>query len=209
MARLKGKRVCISSNGRGSIGGALREALLKSGASLVEDSENPPAVDFAICTVGKMLVRDAGLVSQEELDGLYSSNYRYPRLFTERHIKAMKAAGKNGLILHIGSNAARYGNAGAEDYAAFKVALVKYMELRARTVREFGVRLSVLNLGAVDTEFWEKVAATADRDLARQILPKPEKALSLKETAELVLAVLQMPERVAVKDALIVSVDYQ
>ncbi len=209
MARLSGKTACLSNNGRGGIGSALRQALLKEGASLVEDLATPSAVDFAICTVGKMLIRDAGAVQVPELDDLYVANYKYPRLFTERHISAMKGAKRGGLILHIGSNAARYGNIGADDYAAFKAALAKYMELRGRSVRAYGIRMCVLNLGAVDTEFWRKVAQTADVELAKQIIPNPEKALSVQEVADVVLAVLQMPERVVLNDALVVSVEYQ
>lgn len=209
MAGLTGKSVCLSNNGRGGIGSALREELLRAGAVLVDDTPTPPAVDFAICTVGKMLISDAGSIDEYNLDGLYTANYRYPRLFTEWHISAMRKAKKGGLILHIGSNAARYGNAGADDYAAFKAALGKYLELRGRSVRQDGIRLSLLNLGAVDTVFWQKVAQSADQSLAKSIVPDPSKALTSAEVAAVVLAVLQMPERVVVKDALIVSVDYQ
>lgn len=209
MAGLNGKKVCISGNGRGTLGGALLTAMTEAGAQLVDDLESPQPADFAICTTGRMLIRDGGQVSPKELDGLYESNYRIPRLFTERHIAALKAAGKPGMILHLGSNASRYGNAGAEDYSAFKAALVKYLELRARSVRDLGIRLCVLNLGAVDTAFWEKVGASADETLARQIMPKPEKALSIAEVVQTVVSVLQLPSRVAIKDALIVSTDYQ
>lgn len=209
MVMIKGKSVCLSNNGRGGIGSVLCQELLRAGAVLVDDVLSPPAVDFAICTVGKMLIRDAGAISEHEIDDLYDANYRYPRLFTERHIRAMRAAQKGGLILHLGSNSARYGNAGADDYAAFKAALAKYLELRGRSVRQYGIRLSVLNLGAVDTVFWQKVAQSADRELTKQIMPDPEKALTAQEVAVLVLAVLQMPERVVIKDALVVSVDYQ
>lgn len=209
MVRIAGKSVCLSNNGRGGIGSALRQELLYAGAILVNDTPRPFAVDFAICTVGKMLIREAGSISESDIDGLYTANYRYPRLFTERHIWAMRIAEKRGLILHIGSNAARYGNTGADDYAAFKAALAKYLELRGRSVRQYGIRLSVLNLGGVNTGFWQKVAKTADLELAKGIMPDPEKALTAQEVAAVVLAVLQMPERVVIKDALVVSMDYQ
>lgn len=209
MVGLKGKRACLSGNGRGALGSALRTALLEAGVKIVEDSAKPEAVDFALCTTGRMLIRDAGKINEAELDGLYESNYRLPRLFTERHIAAMRTGGRRGLILHLGSNASRYGNAGAEDYSAFKAALVKYLELRGRSVRDSGVRLCVLNLGAVDTGFWGKVGGTADPELARQIMPDADKALRIAEVVETALAVLSLPERVALKDALIVSTDYQ
>jgi NADP-dependent 3-hydroxy acid dehydrogenase YdfG len=46
-------------------------------------------------------------------------------------------------------------------------------------------------------------------ELAKGIMPDPEKALTVQEVAAVVLAVLQMPERVVIKDAVVVSVDYQ
>ena len=113
------------------------------------------------------------------------------------------------MILHIGSNSARYGNTGADDYAAFKAALAKYLELRGRSVRQDGIRLSLLNLGAVNTGFWQKVSKTADKELAKQIMPDPEKAMTAQEVAMVVLVILQMPVRVVIKDALVMSVDYQ
>lgn len=209
MVGIKGKLVCLSNNGRGGIGSVLRQELLEAGAILLDDASAPLTVDFAICTVGKMLIRDAGAISESEIDDLFIANYKYSRLFTERHIRAMRAVKKGGLILHIGSNAARYGNSGADDYAAFKTALAKYLELRGRSVRQYGIRLSLLNLGAVNTGFWQKVAQSADMELAKQIMPDPEKALTAQEVAAVVLAILQMPERVVIKDALVVSTDYQ
>lgn len=209
MAGLAGKTACLSWNGRGGIGSALREALLQAGVAVIEDHDSPPAVDFAICTAGKMIIQDAGNVEAGVIDDLYEANYKFPRLFTERHIKAMKTSGKSGLILHLGSNSARYGAVGVEDYSALKAALMKYVELRGRSVRELGIRLSILNLGAVDTIFWEKVRATADPALTTSIVPQSEKALTAQEVADLVVAILQMPERVTIKDALVVSVDYQ
>lgn len=209
MVGLVGKTACISRNGSGGIGSALRQLLVEAGMNLVDDTELPPAVDFAICTTGKMVIREAGQIEDKELDELYVANYKYPRLFTERHVRAMKQAGKAGLILHLGSNSARYGAAGVEDYSSFKAALCKYIELRGRSVREDGIRLSILNLGAVNTIFWDKVKKSADPKLTQSIIPNPEKALSAKDVATSVLAILSMPERMTIKDALMVSVDYQ
>ena len=209
MVGLKGKTACISRNGRGGLGGALRQLLIREGVQIIEDSEYPPAVDFAICTTGRMIIRDAGMVEEKVLDDLYLANYRFPRLFTERHVAAMRVGGKGGLILHLGSNSAKYGAPGVEDYSAFKAALWKYVELRGRSVRQAGIRLCVLNLGAVDTGFWEKVKLDADPQLSASIIPDPEKALSPQEVASSVLAILSLPERITIKDALMVSVDYQ
>ncbi len=209
MVGLAGKSACLSRNGRGGIGSVLRSSLIEAGVTLVADTETPPAVHFAICTAGKMLVRDPGELEEAEVQQLYEANYLYPRLFTERHIRSMRQVGRGGVILHIGSNAARYGNVGAADYAAMKSALGKYLELRGRSVRGDGIRLSLMNVGAVATEFWEKVAKTADQGLLSEIRPASDKALTPGEVSDMLLAVLQMPERLVMKEALVLSVDYQ
>ncbi|RMH08881.1 MAG: SDR family NAD(P)-dependent oxidoreductase [Nitrospirae bacterium] len=209
MVGLKGKTACLSRNGRGGIGTALRNALTEAGVTLFDDTDPACPVDFAICTAGKMFVCDPGELQSSDVRQLYEANFFYPRVFMERHIRAMRTARKQGVILHIGSNAARYGNGGAADYAAMKAALAKYVELRGKSVRNDGIRLSLINVGAVATEFWNKVRKTADPELLSDIMPTPAKALTADEVADLVLMVLQLPERVVLKDALVVSVDYQ
>lgn len=209
MVGLKGKTACLSRNGRGGIGTMVRESLTRAGVTILEDCESPDAVDFAICTAGKMFVRDPGTLSEDDIYQLYDANYLFPRKFTERHIQAMRVGKKSGIILHVGSNASRYGNLGAADYAAMKAGLAKYLELRGQSVRGDGIRLSLINLGAVASEFWEKVCKTADPVLLKTIMPAPEKALTLEEVSEMILAVLQMPSRLVMKDALVLSADYQ
>lgn len=209
MVGLEGKTACLSRNGRGGIGSILRESLIKSGVTILDDGESPEAVDFAICTAGKMFVRDPGTLAEDEVNQLYDANYFFPRMFTERHIQAMRIAKKPGIILHVGSNASRYGNLGAADYAAMKAGFAKYLELRGQSVRGDGIRLSLINLGAVDSEFWGKVCQSADPALLKTIMPAPEKALTLEEVSDMLLAVLQMPTRLVLKDALVVSADFQ
>lgn len=209
MVGLAGKTACLSRNGKGGIGSMLRQALIRENVTVLQDTDNPEAVDFAICTAGKMFVRDPRALSADEIHQLYDANYFFPRQFTERHIQAMRQAKKEGLILHVGSNAARYGNLGAADYAAMKAGLAKYLELRGQSVRNDGIRLCLINLGAVASEFWDKVCKTADPALLQTIMPKAEKALTLEDVTDMVLGILGMPQRVVIKDALVLSTDYQ
>lgn len=211
MAELAGRRVCLSGNGRGAIAAGLRKRLTSLGVVWVDDvpdGPQPPA-DIALCTSGRLLIRDAAHVAPEDVDRLYDANYRYPRLFLERHVAAMRASGVAGHIVLLGSNAALYGNVGAEDYAACKAALRKYVEIRGRSLREAGIRLTLLNFGAVATAFWDKATADADPALLGAICPDRDRALTVDEAVETVLAILQVPPRVVVKEALVVSVAYQ
>lgn len=211
-------RVCMSGDGQGHMARAIMKALVDTGdpyqfvqdaQNLEDTAANVESVDVAVCTTGRMLIRDPALVTPEELAYLYRGNYLLPRCFTERHIKAMKRDGRKGLILHLGSNAAWYGNIGAEDYAAFKSALRKYLELRGRAVRDAGIRISCLGFGGIDTGFWVKATAGADPAIAASIVPGTREPLSAEDAAALVVATIKLPARLVLRDALAVAVDYQ
>lgn len=212
-------RVCMSGGGCGQ-GAIAREisATLQAmpGFTFVGDAadlEQTTAVDItadvAVCTTGRMLIRDPALVDPAEVDDLYRGNYLLPRCFTERHIAAMRRDHQPGLIIHLGSNAAWYGNVGAEDYGAFKSALRKYLELRARNVRTDGIRISCLGFGGVAGPFWDKALSGADPAWAASIVPGTRAPLTLADAAAVVVAIMKLPPRVTIRDALIVAVDYQ
>ena len=112
-------------------------------------------------------------------------------------------------ILGLGSNAALTGNVGGEDYAAMKAALLKYCELRRRTARADGVRITYLALGGVWTPFWEKACASAPPGFVHAMRPDPMHALTVAEVCQTILALLALPPRVAIGHAVMTSVDYQ
>ncbi len=192
-------RVCFSGDGQGEVAAAIRTRLVALGKGFVKFTEDltdkgwqRDVADVAICTTGRMLIREPAALTEQDLDGLCFGNYLYPRRFTETHILAMKAENVRGLIIHLGSNAAWYGNVGAEDYAAFKSALRKY-----------------LGFGGIDTAFWKKATAGADPELCKTIVPGARKPLTADEAAAVVVATILLPENVVIRDALVVSTEYQ
>lgn len=215
---VKTMKICLSGNCQGSIAKAILKSLIHADEhyEFVDDdpiesyAANTESVDVAICTTGRTLIRDTGEVTTQERDYLYRGNFLLPVAFTERHIKAMRRDNRRGLIIHLGSNAGWYGNTGAVDYAVFKTALRKYLELRGREVRDFGIRMSLLGFGGVDTEsFWSKATAGADPALTKTIVAGSRKPLTADEAAAVVLAAIRLPPNVVLRDALIVSTDYQ
>lgn len=207
-------RVCLSGNGQGEIAAAIKEQLTVLGAQFVDDNPidsmmQEQVAHVAICTTGKMLIGDPSSMPKNVIDRLYESNYRLPRLFTERHIYAMRRDKVEGLVIHLGSNASYYGNVGAEDYAAFKSALRKYLELRGREVRDDGIRISHLAFGGVSTKFWDKATAGVSDKWTKSIVPGARQPLTAEEAAAVVVATIMLPANVTMRDALIVSRDYQ
>ena len=207
-------RVCFSGNGQGALAAAIREQMgwvnevLPDRFEFVDDDACHVA-DIAISTTGGMLIREAQEILPTEHKRLYEGNFLLPRQFTERHVRLMVRHQKPGLIIHIGSNAAWYGNINAEDYAAFKTALRKYLELRARDVKQHGIRISLLGFGGIEGPFWEKATAGSSPAARQGIVSGTRKMLTLHEAAQVVMSTIQLPPNVCVRDALIVSTDYQ
>lgn len=195
------KRIYVSGTGKGSVAKALLAQLVLDGHTLVPRGSET-YVEVGICLSGKILVSDASLVIEEELDELLEANYKAPRDFIEDCIERMPFGGH---IIVFGSVAAKYGNVNAEDYAAMKAALAKYCELRARSVREHGIKISLLNFGAIDSAFWDGV----DEKMGQGIIPDRKKALTVDEVVETVIRIMDLPKNVALKDATIASMQYQ
>lgn len=200
----------------GSIGRAIMKRLRRDGHS-VSDYEFFQAkcnVDVAICTSGKMVIahpmeimKGSVLLKGSVLERMFQFNYLEPRIFTEW---ALCSGAK--LVIHIGSNSARYGKSGAEDYAALKAALWKYCELRGKlAARESGARICCINLGGVVNSFWDNVLRNSDRKIAeeQQMVPERGKGLTDDDVAELVAAIVRLPDNIAVKDLLVVGTQYQ
>lgn len=222
-------RVCFSGDGQGEIAAAIA-ARLQDGLkyhdevgargpyeewTFVHDSgldgsfETQAPVDIAICTTGGMVIDHAGHMPLADVERMHRGNYLKPRLFTEGMIAVMRRERIQGQIIHLGSNASWYGNVGADDYAAYKTALRKYLELRGRDVRQYGIRICHLAFGGVATKFWDKATAGADPELAKTIVPGGRKPLTADEAAAVVVAAITLPENVVLRDCLIVSRDYQ
>jgi NADP-dependent 3-hydroxy acid dehydrogenase YdfG len=164
-------------------------------------------VDIAIGTSGKMLIQHPAKLDSYVLHRMVALNYLIPREFTEQ----MLAAGAK-LIIHIGSNSARYGKPYAEEYASMKAALWKYCEIRgALAAKENGARITVVNLGGVNNGFWDSVRSADGFDVAAaaNLIPAEGNGLTNAEVAELVLALCLLPENVAVKDLLVTARAYQ
>lgn len=213
---LDGLKVCLSGNGQGDVAAAIEHRLHFRNVKFVKDDallsmmSNAESANVAICTTGSMKIRsDPRMLMSDELRYLYEGNYLLPRAFLERHAAAMIRDAVRGLIIFLGSNAAWYGNPGAEDYAAFKAALRKYVELRRRTLKEHGIRLACIGFGGIDTSFWSKATAGASAEVAKSIVPGARRPLTADDAAFVVQALIELPDNVAVSDSLVLSTEYQ
>lgn len=207
------KYVTFSGDGQGNVAHATMDALKARGDSVVSqhdaDYDLTTPLDVAICTTGGMRIGPAEGVTRDTLDYLHEGNYALPRSFIEGSAQAFIDRGRPGLIIVLGSNAGTYGNPGAEDYAAYKAALKKYCEVRRRTLRDHGIRLAYIGFGGIDTAFWVKATAAADPELCKTIVPGSRVPLSTNDAVSYILALIDLPDNVAVTDALVLSTLYQ
>jgi len=201
MNDLAGKTIIISGSGNGDIARVLDIKLSYMAATIFftgRDRYPSERYDYAICLSGEVYI---GYPFESPVDDLVHSNYTYPTMFIE---EAIAYRCKN--IIVIGSNAARYGAPYMEDYSALKAALLKYVELRGRTARKMGTKLSILNFGGIDSKFWDKYK---DDPLAANIIPDADLALTIGEAVDAIIAIMRLPDNVVIKDATIVSKGYQ
>lgn len=98
----------------------------------------------------------------------------------------LQNAKSGGLLLHIGSMAARRPNGNAPLYCAAKAAVNTLSEGIALQAKEKGVRLTTLNPGGANTAFW------GDRAVPR------EKMLNPEDIGEVIRFILSLEERIAV-----------
>jgi 3-oxoacyl-[acyl-carrier protein] reductase len=110
-----------------------------------------------------------------------------------RHFTARKS-GAGGNIVNIGSTAARRGFAGGSAYCASKFALSALTECWRTELRTSNVRVMQVDPSEIQNEFGEHAGRAARKSV------NPSKLLS-EDVAQLVVSLLQLPDRGFVTDA--------
>ena len=95
---------------------------------------------------------------------------------------------KGGLIINIGSMAAKRANANAPLYCTAKAALNMLSDGMALQVKDHNIRVTTLNPGPTDTKFW------GDRKIPR------EKFMKAEDIADVVLFVMKSKEYIVFHD---------
>jgi short-subunit dehydrogenase len=111
-------------------------------------------VSALVNNAGSLLKRDFGAWTSEELHGLYHVNVAVPLLLAQALLHQLEAA-RPGHVVNIGSMGGVQGSVkfpGLLGYSTSKGALVTLTECMAEELKERGVRVNCLCLGAVDTE---------------------------------------------------------
>jgi NAD(P)-dependent dehydrogenase (short-subunit alcohol dehydrogenase family) len=92
--------------------------------------------------------------SPETLEANLAANLKGPFLLVREFLPEMLARG-DGLIINVGSVAGRRAFPGNAAYSASKYGLRGFHEVLREETRGTGVRVSLIEPGAVDTEIWD------------------------------------------------------
>lgn len=148
--------------------------------------EKMGGVDILVANAGIGIFSPAGDMSIEDWRRTIDVNLTGVYLCSRRAIQSMRRSGR-GFLVHLSSLAARNPFAGGAAYNASKFGLNGMTEAMMLDHRYDGIRVTTIMPGSVDTEFSPRSSGKpADWKVA------PE------DVAEMVVAVLSMPERTLV-----------
>jgi short-subunit dehydrogenase len=114
-------------------------------------------IDILIHNAGLLVNKPFEQITEEELLAVYATNVFAPFRLSQQLLPMLKAAGR-AHIVHISSMGAVQGSskfAGLSAYSSSKAALANLTEMLAEELKETGIKVNCLALGAAQTEMLE------------------------------------------------------
>ena len=149
--------------------------------------------DVVVSNAGGFLLRSLAETSVAEFDGQLAINLRAPFAVARALLPRMRAAGRGGSYITVGSVADHVGFPENAAYAASKYGLRGLHETLLEEFRGSGVRLTLVSPGPTDTAIWDPI--DPDR---REGLPSRAAMLRPTDVAEAILFVATRPPNVLV-----------
>lgn len=157
---------------------------------LVESSGAPP--DIVVNSAGVFGIESCARETVEAFDAHIDVNLRAPFLVIRALLPAMLERG-GGVIVNIGSVSGRKAFPGNGAYSASKFGLRGLHEVLVEELRGTGVRATLIEPAATDTELWDPL--DPDRDPG---LPNRTDMLAAADVAESVVFAVTRPAGVAI-----------
>lgn len=155
------------------------------------------APDIIVNAAGSFALAAVKETSAAEFDRQLASNLRGPFLIIRAFLSEMIARG-SGHVVIVGSIAGRHAFPHNAAYAASKFGVRGLHDVLATEVRGTGVRTSLIEPAATDTDLWQEI------DLRRHPgLPDRNGMLSADAVAAAILFVLTQPPTVAIRNIIL------
>lgn len=131
----------------------------------------------------------------EDFERMFDVNVKGAFL-AAKHFVGLVEESAGGLVINIGSMAAKRANPNAPLYCAAKAALAMMAEGLALQLAAKNIRVTTLSPGAADSQFW------GTRPVPR------EKFLKVEDIAEMVAFILRLPSRIVIHDVAFESFEF-
>ena len=109
-------------------------------------------INFMINNAGHGVFKRASDISSEEWDSIYDTNVKGTFLFSKAVLTGMKEA-KSGHLINVASDVAKRVFDGGSLYCSSKYAQDAFSMALRKEVREYGIKVSVIYSGLVDSMF--------------------------------------------------------
>ncbi|MFS0575113.1 SDR family NAD(P)-dependent oxidoreductase [Sporosarcina sp. 179-K 3D1 HS] len=145
--------------------------------------------DVAIFSAGLGLFGPAHTMSDESIDRMLDLNVKVPMLLAKRLLPGMMERG-SGQLIFIGSQAGKVSTPQTAIYAATKHAIIGYTNALRMEAVPFGVHVTTINPGPIDTPFIDLADSSGNyrKALGKYILP-------VEKVTDAVLRAIERPVR--------------
>jgi len=209
----EGVRVALAARNQERLR-ALEEAIRKEGGeaiAITADFSSEPQIEGAFQKIegafGRLdiLVNNAGIGVFGKVGELQVNDYRRmletnllgPIVASHYAVNLMKRAG-SGHIVNVSSVAGHIGTPGWASYNASKWGLRGFSESLRKELIPFGIKVSVLSPGVVESEWGENMPEDWLKRRNQEVTP-----LTPEDMASAVMFLLQQPERVCINEILV------
>lgn len=150
------------------------------------------SIDFMINNAGFGIFKRTSEISATEWDAIYETNVKGTFLFSKAVLDAMKTA-KSGHIINVASDVAKRVFDGGSLYCSSKYAQDAFSMALRKEVREFGIKVSVIYSGLVDSMFHTDPQGDASHN----------DWLKVEDMANAITYVMNQPKHVVIDELMI------
>jgi len=168
--------------------------------SAVSYAGSPDTVIFS-AGIGTFAVAEE--LTDEQIDKMFAVNVLAPMQMTKRLLPEMKRR-KSGHFIFLASQAGKVSTPKASVYAATKHAIIGYTNALRMETKEFGIHVTAVNPGPIDTPFLDLADQTGNyrNSMGKFLLPPEKVADAIVHTVHHPVREVNLPKYMAISSKL-------